>query len=328
MIIARAPFRVSFFGGGTDYPGWFSKHRGAVLGTTIDKYCWITLRYLPPFFKYTGRIVYSETEMFNDVSEIKHPVVREGLKFLGPMKGIELHHDGDLPAKTGLGSSSSFSVCFLHALHALHGRMPTKLQLTHEAIHLERDLLKENVGCQDQTLAAFGGFQRIDFDLDGGIRLTPVTLLAERLERLQAHLILLFTGFSRHASEAAAAQVRSLGEREREMKAIYGMVEQGLEILSGDGDLRAFGELLHDAWMIKRTLTDQISTPQIDRIYEQARAAGAIGGKLLGAGGGGFLLLFVRPGDQSRVLGALDDYLHVPFRFERQGSQIIHYEPF
>jgi D-glycero-alpha-D-manno-heptose-7-phosphate kinase len=327
MIIARTPFRVSFFGGGTDYPAWYRTHGGAVLGTTIDKYCYISLRYLPPFFDYIGRIVYSTTELFRTVDEIQHPVVREGLKFLGKNPGIELHHDGDLPARTGLGSSSTFTVCFLHAMHALHGSMPTKLELARQAIHVEQELIRENVGSQDQTLAAFGGFNRIDFAQDGGITITPVVLAAARLTELERHLMLWFSGFSRTASDIAAKQIRMLSERESELTAMHAMVDRGIRILSGDGDICAFGELLHEAWTVKRALTDQISTPAIDAIYERARRAGAIGGKLLGAGGGGFVLLFVRPEDQVRVQTELTGFLNVPFRFERQGSQIIYYDP-
>jgi D-glycero-alpha-D-manno-heptose-7-phosphate kinase len=327
MIICRTPFRVSFFGGGTDYPAWYRRHGGAVLGTTIDKYCYISLRYLPPFFDYAGRIVYSKIELFRDVSEIQHPVVREGLKMLGPLKGVALHHEGDLPAKTGLGSSSTFTVCLLHSLHALRGTMPTKMDLTRQAIHLEQNVLKESVGSQDQTLAAHGGFNRIDFAPDDGIRISPMIMQPERLAELQDHLMLWFTGFSRFASEIAVKQIETMDHKEREIKIMRQMVDQAQEILTGSGDLTAFGELLHGGWMLKRSLTDRISTPEIDRIYELARGAGAIGGKLLGAGGGGFVLLFVRPEKRESVKKALSGFLNVPFQFERQGSQIVHYEP-
>jgi len=327
MIICRTPFRVSFFGGGTDYPAWYRKHGGAVLATTIDKYCYINLRYLPPFFDYAGRIVYSKIELFHDVSEIQHPVVREGLKMLGPLKGVALHHDGDLPAKTGLGSSSTFTVCLLHSLHALRGRMPTKMELTHQAIHLEQNVLKESVGSQDQTLAAHGGFNRIDFEPDDGIRISPIILQPQRLSELQDHLMLWFTGFSRFASEIAVKQIQTMDQKERELGIMRQMVEQAQDLLNGSSDLTSFGELLHESWMIKRSLTDKISTPEIDEMYAMARRAGAVGGKLLGAGGGGFVLLFVHPEKQNSVRKALKEFLNVPFRFERQGSQIVHYEP-
>jgi D-glycero-alpha-D-manno-heptose-7-phosphate kinase len=327
MIIARAPFRVSFFGGGTDYPSYFRQHGGSVLATSIDKYCWITLRQLPPFFDYSGRIVYSKTELFHGVDEIQHPVVREGLKLLGATDRIELHHDGDLPARTGLGSSSSFTVCFLHALHALAGRMPDKMQLAREAMHVEQVLCSEHVGCQDQVLAAFGGFHRIDFSTSGEISLTPILLPPERAVHLQRHLMLWFTGFSSFATGMGAEQERALAERTRELARLQALVQEAQDLLTGTGDVEGFGELLHESWMVKRQLAEHVSTPEVDQAYEAARKAGAIGGKLLGAGGGGFLLLFVKPEDQYRVHTALAPRLHVPFRFERQGSQIIFYEP-
>ncbi|MBI4180945.1 MAG: kinase [Chloroflexi bacterium] len=327
MIISRTPFRISFFGGGTDYPVWYHENGGAVLGTTIDKYCYITCRYLPPFFEHKYRIVYSLTELVRDIDEIRHPAVRETLRFLGITEGVEIHHDGDLPARTGLGSSSSFTVGLLHALYALKGIMPPKMQLAQEAIDIEQNIIKENVGSQDQVLAAFGGFSRINFSGDGNIEIEHIIIKPQRLELLQNHLMLFFTGFSRTASEIASEQIKQTPNKKRELAEMQGMVDEAINILDGDNDLLEFGKLLHQSWQLKRSLTDRISTPSIDAIYDRAICAGATGGKLLGAGGGGFILLFVSPELQARVKENLNGLLHVPFRFENLGSQIIFYEP-
>ncbi len=327
MIISRTPFRISFFGGGTDYPVWYRENGGAVLATTIDKYCYISCRYLPPFFEHRHRIVYSKVENVRDISEIKHPAVRAVLEYMEIKEGVEVHHDGDLPARTGMGSSSSFTVGLLHSCYALKGIMPSKHQLAREAIHIERDVLKENVGSQDQVLTAIGGFNRIEFTTEEEFIVTPVTITRERLEKLQDHLMLYFTGFSRIASDVAKAQIENTSNKKRELNLMQGMVDEALEILNGGGDIKDFGRLLHEAWMIKRGLSNRITNSHIDEIYEAARSAGAIGGKLLGAGGGGFMLLFARPEDQPFIERRLRGLLRVPFRFERQGSQIVVYEP-
>jgi len=328
MIISRTPFRISFFGGGTDYPAWYREHGGAVLATSINKYCYISIRYLPPFFDYKSRIVYSKVELVQDPKEIQHPAVRAALNFLGIREGVEIHHDGDLPARTGLGSSSTFTVGLLHALYALRGRMASKMQLARDAIHLEHDLLHETVGAQDQVITAHGGLNRIDFSPDDNFRISPMILKKDRLVSLQAHCMLIFTGFTRIASEVAAEQVQKTPQNHSELKQMYQMVDQATKILSSDGDLSEFGKLLHENWQLKRRLSSRVSTPEIDGIYEAGRAAGAIGGKILGAGGGGFLLLFARPEDQAKIAAKLDKFLHVPFRFETLGSQIIHYDGF
>ncbi len=326
MIISRTPFRVSFFGGGTDYPGWFEKHKGAVLATTIDKYCYITCRYLPPFFEHKSRIIYSKTEHVQRHSEIKHPAVREVLKFLKIEQGIEIHHDGDLPARTGLGSSSSFTVGLLNSLYALKGVMPTDEQLAREAITIEQEMCKENVGCQDQTLAAYGGFNYIEFGGQHHLRVRKVTANKQTVQDLQNHLMMFFSGFSRTASQIAAHQVKNIANKQKELKSIYDLTQEALKILQSK-DMRAFGKLLHESWQLKRTLSDKITTPHIDEIYNTARKAGAIGGKLLGAGGGGFVLLFVPPEKQQNVRQKLRRFLEVPFKFETLGSQIIFYQP-
>lgn len=326
MIISRTPFRISFFGGGTDYPVWYRDHGGAILATTIDKYCYITCRYLPPFFQHRSRLVYSKVETVGSNDQIEHPAVRGVLRHLHVTDGLEIHHDGDLPARTGLGSSSSFTVGFLHALYGLKGRMPTKTQLAKDAIHIEQDVLKESVGSQDQIIAAFGGFNRIDFQTDHRFQVSPVIVDDEQRARLQEHLMLFFTGFSRTASEIASEQIQATPTKTHELRIMQQMVDEAIRILQGRDDLTAFGRLLHEGWQLKRSLTSRISTPQIDALYHTACAAGAIGGKLLGAGGGGFLLVFVRPEEQDRVKEALRGVLHVPFRFETGGSRIIFYE--
>ncbi len=327
MIISRTPFRISFFGGGTDYPVWYRENGGAVLGTTIDKYCYISGRCLPPFFEHKYRIAYSMVEHVQSIDDIKHPAVRATLHYMAIADGMEIHHDGDLPARTGLGSSSSFTVGLLHTLYALKGMMPSKMQLAKEAINIEQNLLKENVGCQDQVMAAFGGFNHITFGRDDEINVRRVTVKPERLELLQNHLLLVFTGFSRFASDIAGVQIQQTPNRKRELSAMQQMVDEALNILNRDGDINEFGKLLHENWQIKRSLTNKISTPQADSLYETALKAGATGGKMIGAGGGGFMLFFVKPELQAKVKKALDGLLCVPFCFENAGSQIIFYEP-
>jgi D-glycero-alpha-D-manno-heptose-7-phosphate kinase len=326
MIITRTPFRISFFGGGTDYPVWYKENSGAVLSTTINKYCYITCRYLPPFFEHKHRIAYSYTELVQDIDEIRHPSVRETMRFMKITEGVEIHHDGDLPARTGLGSSSSFTVGLLHALYALKGIMPTKMQLAKEAIQIEQDMIKENVGSQDQVSAAFGGLNRIDFNGEHDIQVRPVTIKTRRLWLLQNHLMLFFTGFSRTASQIADEQIKETPNKKQELNEMYRMVDESINILNGENDLLEFGKLLHESWQLKRSLTDKISTPYVDYLYDAATRAGATGGKLLGAGGAGFILFFVSPELQTRVKETLQGLLHVPFRFESLGSQVIFHD--
>jgi D-glycero-alpha-D-manno-heptose-7-phosphate kinase len=327
MIISRTPYRISFFGGGTDYPAWYREHGGAVLATTINKYCHLTCRYLPPFFEHRSSVVWSQIELVREPEEIKHPAVREALLFLNIRDGVALHHDGDLPARSGLGSSSTFTVSLLHALHALQGRMPSKMQLAREAIRIEQERLKEHVGVQDQILAACGGFNRLTFRRDDSFEVTPMALPSDRIERLQDHLLLFYTGISRWASEVAAEQIKAIPAKQAELGRIHEMVEEAVGILNSRRPLAQFGEMLHESWLLKRSLTRRVSNAEIDAAYEAARRAGALGGKILGAGGGGFLLFFAPPERHARVMAALDGLLHVPFRFETFGSQIIFYEP-
>jgi D-glycero-alpha-D-manno-heptose-7-phosphate kinase len=327
MIICRTPYRISFFGGGTDYPGWYQTHGGAVLAATIDKYCYLTCRHLPPFFEHRIRVVYRNIETCNRVDDIGHPVVRAALNYLHFDRGLELHHDGDLPARSGMGSSSAFTVGLLHALYALRGEMRTKMELARESIHVEQELVGETVGSQDQVMAAFGGLKYVQFHPDRRIDVDPVPLASGRLAELQAHLMLFYTGVPRTASDVARSYVVNIEGRRRQLKELRGLVEEGIDLLVGGADLRSFGELLHEAWQIKRGLSDKVTNPSLDALYDTARAAGAVGGKLTGAGGGGFLLLFVPPEKRASVLSALRPQIHVPFAFESAGSQIIFYEP-
>ena len=328
MIISRTPFRVSFFGGGTDYPDWFHEHGGAVLATTIDKYCYISVRELPPFFNHRFRVVYSIVENVKEVAEIAHPAVRAVLQRLEVDKGLEIHHDGDLPARSGLGSSSAFTVGLLRAIHALRGRHTSKEALASEAIHVEQCMLREPVGLQDQISAAFGGFNHITFRGDGTYDVEPMILPRERLAALQDHLMLVFTGISRLAPVVAQTVIDNLKQRTSELKAIQEMVDRAIEVLASPADdIVDFGRLLNESWMLKRRLSDRVSNADVDDLYETARRAGAIGGKLLGAGGGGFVLLFVRPEDRARVGEALRKLIAVPFKFDVSGCRIALYQP-
>jgi D-glycero-alpha-D-manno-heptose-7-phosphate kinase len=327
MIISRTPYRISFFGGGTDYPPYFREHGGAVLATTINKYCYLNCRFLPPFFEHKSRIVWSEMERVNDYRDISHPVIRETLGMLGIEEGVEIHHNGDLPARSGLGSSSSFTVGLLHALYAMRGQMVNKTTLARQAIEIEQVRLRENVGVQDQIETAFGGINQIQIHPDGSFDVRPVVISEARQQELEDHLLLFYTGVARFASVVAADKVAAIPDKQAELAAMREMVEQGLRILTGGGDILDFGRLLHEAWEIKRSLSAKIAPGFVNDIYTTARAAGAVGGKLLGAGGGGFMVFMVPPERREAVLQALNNLLVVPFGFERSGSQIIFYEP-
>jgi len=298
-----------------------------VLAATINKYCYLTCRYLPPFFEHRIRVVYSQIENCRTIDEINHPAVREILRYLKIDRGVEIHHDGDLPARSGLGSSSAFTVGLIHALHALEGHMPNKQQLAKESIYIEQECLKETVGSQDQVLAAHGGFNHIVFHTDGEISVRPMTLARERLSELNSHLMLFFTGISRTASNIAESYVNGVEAKEKELRAISDMVDEGIAILSKGQDVGYFGRLLHEAWQVKRSLSSKVSNSNIEEIYNQAMAAGALGGKLIGAGGGGFMLLFARPQDQSKIREKLSKLVCVPFQFEFAGCQVIFFDP-
>jgi D-glycero-alpha-D-manno-heptose-7-phosphate kinase len=326
MVISRTPFRISFFGGGTDYPAWYRQHGGCVLAATIDKYCYLTCRYLPPFFEHRLRVVYSKIESAQTADEIVHPSVRETLRYLKMDRGLEIHHDGDLPGRSGMGSSSAFTVGLLHALYALQGHMIGKERLARESIHIEQEILKETVGSQDQVCAAYGGVNHINFYPNGDVSVRPLTIAEERLRELNSHLMLFYTGIKRTASDVASTYVNALDARAAQLKQLKVLVDRSIEILSGTGDLGEFGRLLHEAWEAKRSMSAKISSPAVDEVYELARANGALGGKLLGAGGGGFLLLFVPPQHQIVVRQKLAKLIHVPFEFEYAGSQIIFFD--
>ena len=326
MIISRTPYRISFFGGGTDYPAWSRRHGGAVLSATINKYCYLSCRYLPPFFEHRIRVVYSKVEMCQKPEEIAHPAVRETLRYMKITRGVEIHHDGDLPGRSGMGSSSAFTVGLLHGLHALQGRVAGKKQLATESIHLEQDILKETVGSQDQVCAAYGGLNKIAFLPGGDFSVQPMTLSRERLEELNSHLLLFYTGIKRTASEVAATFVAGMERRTKLLNRLGASVEQSCGLLKGSGNLKDFGKMLHEAWLAKRELSAQVSNPQVDALYADARNAGALGGKLLGAGGGGFLMLFAPPSRQGRIIRRLGRLIQVPFQFEFGGSQIIFYD--
>jgi D-glycero-alpha-D-manno-heptose-7-phosphate kinase len=325
VIISRTPFRISFFGGGTDLPDWYRENGGAVLSTTIDKYCYISLRRLPPFFEYKTRIAYSKTELVGSVDEILHPAVRETFRFMNIDEGLEIHHDGDLPARTGLGSSSAFTVGLLHALYALKGKIASKKRLAMEAIHIEQEMIKENVGSQDQVAAAFGGLNKITFNGNHNIEVTPITITQERYRQFQDHLMLFFTGFTRFASDIEGDKIKQIQNKTCELKGMHEMVDEAIAILNSESDIAAFGKVLHENWKLKKCLSDMVSNSYIDDVYLTAMNNGALGGKILGAGGGGFILFFVRPDERERLRQSLGHLLHVPFRFDTTGSQIIFY---
>jgi len=322
MIISQTPFRISFFGGGTDYPAWYREEEGAVLSTSIDKYCYINCRRLPGFFDYKIRVVYTKTELVKTVEEIKHPAVRKSLKFMGIDKDLEITHAADLPARTGLGASSSFIVGLLNALHVLKGKHVNPYELAENAIRIEQECIGEAVGSQDQIAAAFGGLNRIDF-FDNSFKVIPLDIPPERVATLESHLLLYFTGIFRNAPEIAIEQIKHINDHKTALREMRSMVDSAVKLLKGNGALEEFGEMLHEAWMIKRSLSDRITNTAIDSIYSAARSAGAIGGKLLGAGGGGFMLLFVTPERHYLVRERLEKLFKVPFRFENGGSQII-----
>jgi D-glycero-alpha-D-manno-heptose-7-phosphate kinase len=311
--------RISFAGGGSDYKEHYLKYGGAVLNATIDKYTYLSVRYLPPFFDFKHRIVYSRIEDVNDINEIQHPSVRECLKFMQVDRGIEINHAGDLPARSGIGSSSTFTVGLLNAIHTLQGKPISKFNLGMEAIHVEQDLIKENVGSQDQLAAACGGINLIEFDTRQP-QMTRLNISRQRIKKLEERLILVFTGFQHNASEIA--KTYNFKERTKELETMKGMARIAYALLL-DNKLTEFGELLDEAWKYKKTLSDKITTPYTDYVYGLAKTAGAIGGKTCGAGGGGFMLLYAEPDKREDVLKALKGMTVVPFKFEESGSKVI-----
>ncbi len=331
MIIVRTPLRVSFFGGGTDHPSWFGRPEpGGVLSTSIDKFVYIQLRKLPAVFDFNYRVAWGMLEEVKSIAEIQHPVVRAVLEHYGPDKesGYEVIYNADLPSRSGLGSSSAFTVSMLHAFLGDHGKLCSKRFLATEAIRVEQELLSEPVGSQDQIAAAYGGLNRIDFEPDGSFRVSPIRMTQKRRAQLEGRLMMFFTGFIRSASAVELSKIKEFDNRQAEMHRLYEMVSEGQAILEDESrSLDDFGRLLHEGWMNKRALSTEVSSPAIDRAYDAARAAGALGGKLLGAGGGGFLLVYAPPEKKAAVIAALGAMAHVPIKMEREGTSIVLYAP-
>ncbi len=327
MIISRTPFRISFFGGGTDYPAWYLKEGGAVLSTSIDKYCYITCRYLPPFFReLKHRIVWRHVETVYTISEILHPAIKEGLRFLGfdDLKGLEIHYQGDLPARSGMGSSSAFVVGLIKSLLALKGEQIEAHALALKAIELEQNRLKESVGSQDQVAVAYGGLNVIRFGKDGQIRVEPVAIDSRRKIELESRLLLFYSGTSRSASDIANDVVANFSSNGSLLKSMHSLVEESLTILRGAGTIEDFGRLLHETWLLKKRQSKLVSNAEVDSIYQKAIDAGALGGKLLGAGSSGFMVFFGPPEKHGAIKNALQGLLNVPFKFDTEGSILLH----
>lgn len=327
MIITKTPFRMSFFGGGTDMEDYFKANGGAVLSTTFDKYCYVNVRHLPRFFDYSTELSYSKTERVTDIDDIQHPAIRNAMKMLD-MHEIRLTYEADLPARSGLGTSSSFAVGMLNAFYALKGKYADKKKLADEAIHLERILCNEAGGWQDQIAASFGGFNRINFDSDG-YEVLPLIISPERKEKLNNNLLMFFTGFTRFSSDVQKANnVSGTEDKRLKLKKMYDLVNDAETVLTDKSkDLDDFGRLLDVTWRLKKGTGSAISTGSIDELYEKGLSAGALGGKLLGAGGGGFLVFYVQPEKQSAVREAMKDLMYIPFKFENGGTRVIHYSP-
>lgn len=327
MIITQTPFRVSFFGGGTDIEEFFREYGGAVLSTTIDKYCYVNVRHLPRFFKYSTEISYSKIERVTSIDEIQHPAIRNAMKLLD-MHEIRLTYEADLPARSGLGTSSSFAVGMLNAFYALKGKYAGKKKLADEAIYLERKLCSEVGGWQDQIAASFGGFNRINFT-DEGYELLPIIISPERKQQLNQNLMMFFTGFTRFSSDVQKANtVVKLDEKIVQLKEMHTLVDEAEKVLTNKAtDLDEFGRMLDQTWKLKKQTGNAISTNNIDFLYDKGIRAGALGGKLLGAGGGGFLVFYVQPERQDAVRRAMSDLLYIPFQFEDGGTRVIHYTP-
>jgi len=324
MVITKTPFRISFFGGGTDYPAWFSQEGGAVLSATIDKYCHLSIRFLPPFFENRHRFVWSKIELVDSLSSVQHPALRQILPALGfdDSRGLEIHHQGDLPARSGIGSSSSFVVGLIKAGLALQGRHISKKALAEKAIWLEQTIMGENVGCQDQIAAAYGGLNYIEFKRDGAFFVEPLPLSPGRKTELQNSLLLIYTGMDRVASEVAGDVIRGVQKNKEVLRRLRKNVDEGIKILTGDSDLSAFGRLLDKSWVDKVKLSSKVCTPLIKEIYNQGMASGALGGKLLGAGSAGFMMFFVPHQRQTSFLRKMKRFLVVPFKFDNSGASI------
>lgn len=328
MVITKTPFRISFFGGGTDIPLWFRENGGSTLSVTIDKYCYISCRHLPRFFDHKYRFVYSQIETLTNINEIKHPSIKAVLNWMEWTEGLEIHHDGDLPARSGLGSSSSFTVGLINALNALNGKYTSKSDLAKNAIHIEQNVIKESVGSQDQVAAAYGGLNQIEFFGENSITVNPIILPNSRIEELQSHLLLFFTGISRFASDIESVKMQNFSSKKDELSKMRSMVSEAVSILSDkNADITDFGLLLKEGWEYKKSLSTQVSNAEIDTLYSSAMKEGAIGGKILGAGGGGFILFFAPPERHADIIQKLSHLTHVPFKFEYDGSSVVLYQP-
>lgn len=326
MIITETPFRMSFFGGGTDMEDFFREYGGAVLSTTFDKYCYVNVRHLPRFFDYSTELSYSKTERVTDVEQIQHPAIRNAMKMLD-MHELRLTYEADLPARSGLGTSSSFAVGMLNAFYALKGKYADKKKLADEAIYLERELCQEAGGWQDQIAAAYGGLNRINFNADG-YEVCPVIISPERKKRLNNNLLMFFTGFTRFSSDVQKQNAIGKADKVMQLKEMLSLVDDAERLLTDrDSDLDEFGRLLDNTWKLKRQTGSAVSTSNIDNLYEKGMKAGALGGKLLGAGGGGFLVFYVQPEKQESVKLAMEDLMYIPFEFEDSGTRVIHYTP-
>ncbi len=326
MIITQTPFRMSFFGGGTDIESFFKKYGGAVISTTFDKYCYVNVRHLPRFFDYTTEISYSRTERVTDIQDIKHPAVRNAMEMLD-MHELRLTYEADLPARSGLGTSSSFAVGMLNAFYALKGKYADKKKLADEAIYLERKLCQEMGGWQDQIAAAYGGLNRINFNADG-YEVKPIIISPERKKRLNNNLLMFFTGFTRFSSEVQKQNAMGKENKVVQLREMLSLVDDAEQILTDKNtDLDEFGKLLDHTWRLKRQTGSAVSTENIDLLYEKGIKAGALGGKLLGAGGGGFLVFYVQPEQQEAVKQAMNNLMYIPFEFEDGGTRVIHYTP-
>jgi len=326
MIITKTPFRMSFFGGGTDIPAFFNEYGGAVISTTFDKYCYVNVRHLPPFMPYFSELVYSKIERVNNIDDIVHPLIRECMR-LHDIHEIRLTYEGDLPARTGLGTSSTFAVGMLNSFYALKGKYVGKRKLAEDAIYLERELCKESGGWQDQIAAAFGGLNRIDF-ANNGFTVKPIIIHPDRKKLLNDSLLMFFTGISRFSSDIQKDTMSNQQDKITQLKEMLSLVDDAQNILQDKhSDMNDFGRLLHHTWELKRKTGGKITNNSIDSLYERGIKAGALGGKLLGAGGGGFLLFYVEPDKQKNVIKALDDLMHVPFNFENEGTSIVYYNP-
>lgn len=326
MVITKTPFRMSFFGGGTDIEEFFKGNKGAVLSTTFDKYCYVNVRHLPGFFDYTTELAYSRMERVSDIEDISHPAIRNAMKMLN-MHEIRLTYEADLPARSGLGTSSSFAVGMLNAFYALKGKYVDRRKLAEDAIYLERVLCGEAGGWQDQISASFGGFNRINFDTDG-FEVQPLIISPDRKKRLNQNLMMFFTGFTRFSSDVQKANALSNTDKLAQLKEMYALVDTAEKILTDrKTDLDEFGVLLDYTWKLKKQIGSSVSTENIDFLYEKGIKAGAIGGKLLGAGGGGFFVFYVQPEKQEAVKKALESLLYIPFEFENDGTKVIHYTP-